>query len=307
MKLLVIARNYKNFVSRQVTYNLIAELAKITDLSVWHDKGTDIEVILNTLQINPDFILILEYYETNATKVTGLSRLAIPFAVSLQDLHWDVNLRKGLLLRENVRHIFTPSKTAFIKYYPELQDRMHWLPHHVNTDMFTDYGLTREIDYLLMGQASSVYYPFRAQVLAAMQGKEGFIYHQHPGYKEILDTEDHYVREKYAREISRAKIFFTCGGKMRYPVAKYFEVLACNTLLLAPYFEELDDLGFIPGVHFVEADEHNFEEKAHYYLNHEQERLKIALRGYEMVRARHSSPQRAAEVLAVIKQIITST
>ncbi len=94
---------------------------------------------------------------------------------------------------------------------------------------------------------------------------------------------------------------------MRYPVAKYFEVLACNTLLLAPYFEELDDLGFIPGVHFVEADEHNFEEKAHYYLNHEQERLKIALRGYEMVRARHSSPQRAAEVLAVIKQIITST
>lgn len=306
MHLLVIARDYKNFVSRQVTYNLLTSLSELTRLSVWHERGSHIQSILEQQESIPDFILILEYWETNATKVTGLRELSVPYAVSLQDLHWDVMLRKELIEREQIPYIFTASKAAFAKFFPEFLDRMLWLPHHVNTQIFKDYQTGKEIDYLLMGLASKVYYPFRAQVLHEMKDIPGFVFHKHPGYREIRDDEDQFVREKYAREINRSKIFFTCGGKEQYPVAKYFEVLACNTLLLAPHFPELDELGFVPGVHFVAVDESDFKDKAEYYLHHEKERLQIAQQGYAMVQARHSSRQRARELVAVIEDMIKS-
>lgn len=304
MKLLVIARNYQFFVSRQATYHLIEELKKETELITWHERGTDIRIILDTLKILPDFILILEYFETNATKVTGLCELTIPFAVSFQDLHWDIDMRTRLVQGENIRHIFTASKHAFNKMYPELKERMIWLPHHVNTELFKDYELPKEIDLLLMGSASQVYYPFRAGVLNAMRDKTRFVYHKHPGYRDIMADENEYVRERYAREINRAKIFFTCGGTFQYPVAKYFEVLASNTLLLAPTFSEIEELGFIPDVHFVAVDESNFEEKAEYYLQHEDERRQIAKQGYEMVREKHSTARRVTEFLSIIEGII---
>jgi len=41
-------------------------------------------------------------------------------------------------------------------------------------------------------------------------------------------------------------------------------------------------------------------------LDHEEERLEIAERGYEMVRARHSTAKRVAELFAVIENIIQS-
>lgn len=47
---------------------------------------------------------------------------------------------------------------------------------------------------------------------------------------------------------------------------KYYETLACNTLLLASCTKEIKDLGFIPGVHFIEIDEENFMRKAQYHL-----------------------------------------
>lgn len=307
MKLLAIARNYQHFTSRQVTYHLLSALAEITDLTVWHDRGEPIQDILSKLNIEPDFILILEYYETNATKITGLSSLKIPYAISLQDLHWDTEIRTQRIMQENIQHIFSPCRDAFGQAYPELMSKMIWLPHHVDTEVFKDYGLPKEIDFLLMGAASQTYYPLRARILNTMKDKSGFTFHKHPGYREFCENEDLFVGAKYAREINRAKIFFTCGGSKGYPVAKYFEVLACNTLLLAPELSELTDLGFIPMQHFVPIDLDDFEEKAEYFLTHETERMQIARQGFEMVQARHSSAQRAAEAVAAMEKIIQSS
>ena len=77
-------------------------------------------------------------------------------------------------------------------------------------------------------------------------------------------------------------------------------------MLLAPSSPELLDLGFVPGVHFVEIDELNFEEKAEFYLKHEKERLDIAQQGYEMVQEKHTSTQRAVQLLEMIKEILKS-
>jgi len=303
MKLLVISRDYRSYVYQFVEY-LLEELAKLTELYVWHERGCDVRDIIQQLKVQPDFVFVIEYLETNASNVSGLSLMPIPYAVSLHDLHTSTDFRRNRIAEEKVPYIFSPCRDAFHNYFPEFADRFIWFPNYVNTELFFDYGQERDIDYLLMGHTSPVYYPLRHNILNTMQGKPGFVYHHHPGYREIGDSEGAFIKEKYAREISRAKIFFTCGGIGNYPVAKYFEVLACKTLLLAASFPELEDLGFVSGETFVAVDSGNFLELAEYYLHHEKERLRISEQGYEMVHERHSASRRAKELVDAFERII---
>jgi spore maturation protein CgeB len=105
-------------------------------------------------------------------------------------------------------------------------------------------------------------------------------------------------------EINRAKIFFTCDSIYKYPVNKYFEVLACKTLLLASDSPELYDLGFRSGDNFVAINKHDFLEKAEYYLRNDDERKRIANNGYMLVRKRHSTATRAKELTKMIIKIL---
>ncbi|MEQ8175552.1 MAG: glycosyltransferase [Syntrophomonadaceae bacterium] len=286
-------------------YDMFYELSKIAELTIWHAPG-EIKEILNSLKLQPDFIFINEYGEL-APKVTGLSSLSIPYGVLLHDLHHRIDLRKESLRRDNVQHIFSISRDKFFEWYPEFAEQFHWLPHPVNTDIFKDYQLAKDINYLIMGVVSvKGLYSLRYKMLMAMQNKPGFVFHEHPGYRRFTAEEKSrlFFGERYAREINRAKMFLTCGSKYNYSLSKYYEVLACNTLLLAPATQELYDLGFVPEENFVAVTESNFEEKAEYYLQHEEERLAIARQGYEMVRARHSAVQRAKEMVDIITGIL---
>ena len=82
--------------------------------------------------------------------------------------------------------------------------------------------------------------------------------------------------------------------------------MACNTLLLASCTKEIKDLGFIPGVHFIEINEDNFMRKANYHLrNYDTLGKKIALNGYKMVRQKHSVQVRAKQLLDHIEVILS--
>ncbi len=302
MKLLVTSGDFKHHLTPNFHY-LLEELSRLTDLTVWYQSG-DIQDILSELGFVPDFIFINEYGETNSPKITGLSGLSIPFAAALHDLHYQIPERNRSLGQDKVQHIFSIGRDKFYEWYPNHTNRLCWLPHHVNTNIFKDYGLNKEIDYLMMGAVHPRVYPLRYKILNRMKNVTGFIYHQHPGYRFFNHDDQAYVHEKYAREINRAKIFLTCGSVWGYPLAKYYEVLACKTLLLAPVCSELGDLGFIPGVHYVDINEYNFMTKAEYYLQHEAQRMAIVQQGYEMVQTRHSTRKRAQELLDMIAGIL---
>lgn len=303
MKILVTTGNLRHHLTPGF-HNLLDEVARYTDLTVWHQPG-NINEILNQLNLTPDFILINEFGETNAPEITGLAELSIPFAVALHDLHYQINQRKTAMEKNNVRYVFSLYRDKFYEWYPQFWRGLCWLPHHFDPHSFIDYGLKKDIDFLLMGAMHPVVYPLRHAILQRMQHHPGFVYHPHPGYRDFNLDEEALVGTRFAQEINRAKIFFTCDSAYHYPVAKYFEVLACNTLLLASSSRELLDLGFVPGEHFVAINEYNFEEKARYYLDHEEERIRIARQGYAMVQNNHSTSRRAIEMVAMIRKIIT--
>lgn len=304
MRILVTTGDFSRYLTPNF-HNLLTEAAKHAEIITCHESGDINEIIKYSGRI-PDFVFINEFQETNSPRITGLASLPIPYGIQLHDLHFQMEARKKLIVSEKVAHIFVLYRDRFCHWYPEFRTLMHWLPHHVDTNLFKDYGMKKDINYLFMGAVHPVIYPLRYKILRSMQGKSGFVCHEHPGYKNFSDEERArlYIGENYAREINRAKIFLTCDSTYHYSLAKYFEVLACKTLLLAPCSNEFIDLGFMPGEHFVAITEDDFMQKAEYYLRHEEERIQIAEQGYRMVRKRHSTTRRAIEWLAMIRKIL---
>ncbi|MGR6836832.1 glycosyltransferase family protein [Syntrophomonas erecta] len=304
MKILVVTGDFSNFLVPNF-HHLLTEVAPMVDLVVWHQSG-HIQEIINQMDSPPDFVFINEFGETNSPQIAGLETLTIPYAVLLYDLHYQAEERCAALKQLNIQHVFSLYRDKFYTWYPEFWKKLHLFPHQVNTSIFKDYGLPKDIDYLLMGDVLPRLYPLRHKILETMYGQPGFVYHEHPGWRNFNDQDQatEYIGERYAREINRAKIFFTCCSIYKYPLLKYFEVPACNTLLLAPSLPELRALGFVDEVHFVSIDELNFMEKAEYYLNHERERQEIARQGYEMVQIRHSTRQRAIDFVNIIYEIL---
>lgn len=301
MKVLVTTGDFSRYLSPNFHY-LLTELGKMLDIQLWHWSG-DIDDIIRQQRVRPDFVFINELEETNSPKITGLERLKIPWAVLLHDLHYETDARRNLLREINPPGIFSIYRDKFSEWFPEFWPKFRWLPHHVNTDIFYDYALHRDIDYLMLGAVHEWVYPLRCRILERMQGKPGFVYREHPGYQNFPADEGALVGKRYAEEISRAKMFLSCDSTYRYPLAKYYEILACKTLLLAPASQELADLGFLPGVHFVDINEYDFEEKAEFYLHHGEKRRQIAEQGYAMVRTHHYTGRRALDLKIALEEI----
>lgn len=304
MKLLFITKDWRQGIERN-TVSLSAALGRLAELTEWHEDG-DIHDIVGALPQKPDFILLNDLRPTRCPEITGLDRLRIPFGAIVHDLNYRPDRRKAFIADNNVRHLFVHYRDIFLRDYAEFANRMIWLPHWVDTGIFRDYGQPKSYEFLLMGCVEPSIYPLRARILETLHGERGFVHHPHPGYGAPAYTEDRYiVGSRYAKEINKAKLFLTDGAVFSYLVMKYFEVPACNTLLLAPYSKDAADAGFVPGVNFVDIDEYSFADKARYYAAHYDTAGKsIAQRGYELVRSRHSAGRRAAELAAHIKRIL---
>lgn len=288
-------------------HHLEQELAKAVNLMIWRKPG-HMDYILRQLPTTPDFILLLNDLGSEMKPtIKGLSHTGIPTGLFVNDVHRFVNHRRNEIMKHNIAHLFTVTRDPFMKRYPELTEKMEWFPHFVETTLYRDYGMNKDIDLLMMGAVNDVY-PLRQKIRTAYEGDARFIYHPHPGYRTFHKREaaEHLIGRSYAKELNRAKIVFTCPSVFRYPVIKYFEVLACHALLLAPTFPELEDLGFIPGYHFVAIDETNFKDKATYYLTYATERQQIAEQGYQFIRQHHATTKRTKQLLDRIKSILNA-
>ncbi|WP_286163048.1 glycosyltransferase [Bacillus sp. es.034] len=284
-------------------YGLQKELSSITDLEVWHSSG-NIHSILKNIRFVPDFILIYLYGSINCPKISGLETLKLPFGVYVEDVH-SLDKFNYHVTVNNIKHIFNCYRDAFIRVHPKLVNRMIWMPHHIDLNLFKDMNQPKSIPMLMMGATKKSIYPLRHDILTSLSNHPQFVYHPHPGYRNISNRENLFIRERYVQEVNKAKLFFTCDSIYKYPVKKYFEVLGCNTLLLASDSKELRDLGFIPGENFVAINQNDFLKKAKYYLYNKSERQRISTNGYNMVRNKHSTQIRAKELTIAIKRIIT--
>ncbi|MDR7072044.1 glycosyltransferase [Fictibacillus barbaricus] len=301
INLLFITKNRSNHLERSTWY-LAEELSKRTNLVTWSANGS-IHDILANIPFSPDFILINDYHPEYSPRIYGLHSVSIPKGMIMHEIHYKKFHRKKFIENENIQLVFTHYRDAFLKWYPELAARMVWFPHFIHPEIFKDYGAPKTINYLMIGAAFPHLYPVRNNFMQQLIKEPGFVSYHHPGYG-LVTTSSGMQGVNYAMEINRAKMFFTCDSNYGYPVLKYFEVLACNTLLIASASKELADLGFVDGVTYIAADPSDVIEKARYYNSNETIRKKIAYQGHQMVMNFHTIEVRVGELLQKIKAII---
>ncbi|WP_256861708.1 glycosyltransferase [Bacillus cereus] len=303
LHLLFITKDWSMGLERN-TFYLMQSLKQKINVTIWGKPG-DLNTILSTISNPPDFILLNDLRPTRCPEIINLHNCNIPIGMIMHDLHYKINYRKDFIKKNNIKYLFVHYRDAFKKNYKEFEDRMIWFPHYIDPSIFKDYHEEKSIDFLMMGCAYPNIYPLRDKILKTLSTQENFIYHDHPGYEHTMYDERYFiVGKRYAQEINKSKIFLTCDSIYHYPLMKYFEVLATNTLLLAPHSQELQNLGFIPNQHFININEYNYAELANQHLQTYDTLGKyIAKNGYEMIHKYHTVEQRSVYLINIIQKI----
>ncbi|QOT08097.1 glycosyltransferase [Paenibacillus sp. JNUCC32] len=297
-------------------FESIREIEKFATVRYWYEDGNILE-ILKKLNFQPDCIVHYDiaWGYAFAPRITGLDQVDIPKGCFVLDKHYSKETRIEYIESNKIDIIFSRSKQRFIEVFPQYSNKLRWLPFSINPEIMKDWKLKKDITYLLMGQVfhksrelnksktREGRYPFRESVLKKMQNVKGFVFRPHPGHR-VAFNKDLYVDIKYAKELNRSKMFFTCGSEFKIPVLKFFEALACNTLLLAEANQDIYELGFKDGVHFVACNKSNFLEKAMYYKENRDERRRISKKGYKFVQKYHTNNVRAKQFVQYIKDFI---
>lgn len=300
LKLLIIVKEFdKLYPKQKPKYEFFKSVEKFAEVIYWREDG-DIDSILKQLDFIPDFIFQYDISGYAFTpKITGLDKVTIPKGTYVIDEHWNPTERKKYIDSNKIDIVFSATKEAFLKRYPFYQNKFRFLPFSINPSIIKDWNLERDIDMMLMGLLSTGSYPFRKAVLNIFRTHKGFVYYPHPGH--TTKDKNAIINERFAKELNRAKIFFTCGSKYQYPVAKFLEAPGCKTLLLAQANSDVYELGFRDAENFVACTPENVYPKALYYLSHPDELKRIALNGYNLVHQRHTNDVRAKEFIAAIK------
>ncbi|WP_042224829.1 glycosyltransferase family protein [Oceanobacillus manasiensis] len=322
--ILILIKPFWIYAKHKPKMDTIKALEKVANVHYWHVDG-HISDIINKLQIQPDFIFHYDIAWNHglAPEIEGLSEVEIPKGCFVIDLHWKPEERRKYIEENKVDLIFSATKHPFLKVFPEYETKLRWLPWAINPKVMKDWKQEKTIDALLMGL---VYvdennrgkhplpekippegrYAFRDTVFNVMREDPRFVFHPHPGHR-VKRSTNLMVDKKYAKELNRAKIFYTCGSRSEIggvAVLKFFEAPACNTLLLAEANEEIEALGFIDGVNYVACTTENIVEKTSYYLANEEERNRIARNGYKFVHSYHTNHKRANQMLAYISPLL---
>lgn len=321
-------RNIKDVVAQDCSglglsypLNLLAELGKYMDVDVYSPplKGyVDTQPLLTNcpdVKFNPQKVAIPE--ETDIAEASKGYDVALVYAESIHASSKNLEkaqAKKVLWFLSSPHQIMVPqykelcaqnvdlvikvadkdNRTVFGKKFVEKGFRTEWLPLSVDGKRFRKLDAPKVADVCLLGNLNPAVYPLR---LKAYQ----YLLHNTGRYRLILDPT---YGERYVLAINMSRVFLTCSGGLKYPVMKYFEAMACGTLLFADTPMDAEALGFRAEKNFVSLDGYSdelLEEKLQHYFTCVDDASLVAQAGEKLVRERHTDEVRAKELYGMLK------
>lgn len=212
----------------------------------------------------------------------GLDQIDSPTAAYLIDVHRNLDLERSFA--RFFDHVFVAQRD-----YVELFDHpsVHWLPLACDGDVHLGSEVDKEWDVGFVGNVSQDRERHRKLDVVA----------------EHFSTNDYMKpcpKEEIAEVYSRSRIVFNCavGNEVNMRV---FEAMASGSLLVTERVANGQSELFEDGVHLVEySGDSEMIEKIRYYLEHDDERERIARAGQEAVLRDHTYRKRCDEILRVV-------
>lgn len=271
---------------------------------LYYPAGSLKSLLLNKFAELPEVILWWEgYYLLNARR-REIESLDCGKYVLCDDLHGGEHSQQEKLDAFSMFNtILSTYGYMFDRFYPELSKtkRVVWVPHSASPDFLLALNEHPENAILLSG-AVNYCYPLRLRVNALCdRGSYPIVRHPHPGHRCDFDHETNTsIGRGYAKRINNYRAAFTDSSIYTYSVAKYFEIPATGSLLLADRAVSgpLQSIGFIEGVHYVGVSDEDLEEKIEYVLddNNHHELDQVRRNGQELVWQRHKTSDRARSI-----------
>jgi hypothetical protein len=183
------------------------------------------------------------------------------------------------------------------RYLPKKM-RSIFISQAVDTDIFVPRALSNIYDVMAVFGLVSYIYPTREAVQKVIN--------QMPGVKSLIGNWRTGIKHgKYAEAIARSKIFVNCNGINNQVLMKYFEVMACGTMLLTNMPRSCEKYGFIPGRHFAVWDDiDDLVSSIHYYLENDRDRETIAQAGMSHVRENFSTRTIADNIIHSLSMLL---
>lgn len=241
--------------------------------------------------------------------LTGL--LKLPPQVKLiglwDDIHQGMAGRKLLSLDYwNIRRFFLRCdmilctyEDAFRRLHPGFAHKVRFLPHTFGEADFSGIGYNpAPARGCLLTGATSRYYPLRN---AAAKNPAVTVV-EHPGYTADATASGKFG-ESYARLLNGWFSSVTCASLLGYPVAKYFEIPAAGSLLIADHTPDMDRMGFVDGENYVRVTAENFGEKLREVLGDMGRFESVRRAGYDFARSSHALKNRLASLDAYVSEL----
>jgi len=204
---------------------------------------------------------------------------------------------------ESFDYVFFNQKAAVDEYNQTHENKAMWLPHAADPVAYPKIEIIKKWDVGFVGhvQETPNYNGItRIDALDRLFKEFPNFYYgsRHPAFPEKNLFED------AAKKFSQSKVVFNISIKDDYNM-RCGEVLMTGSFLLTnwiPIFKDMESVyGLKDGVHYVSyktLDE--MVEKAQYYIEHEDEREKIAAAGYELAINKLTYRHRVEDVLKTI-------
>jgi len=145
----------------------------------------------------------------------------------------------------------------------------------------------------LMAGALNSFYPSRMHIQSIAR-KKGF---------KLLDI----VRVPfaiYAKTLNNYFCAIATTGRMGNVLAKYLEIPAAGTLLLAEKVMELEIMGMEPDIHYVSITRKNVLDKIQYVLSNPDRFLEMRIRTMNFVHKSHSDINRAFQFKGILERLM---
>jgi hypothetical protein len=216
----------------------------------------------------------------------------------------DLQCYNNRLCLENKIKVFTKADLIisgsfeyFSKLYPQFLDKYRFFPKFFASDEFYSklpLNTAPTMKCLLSGAAHPKIYMLRDFIL---KQNLPFIDYRRANYA---------LGGSYAKLLNSYSCCVTCSSIFKYAVAKYFEIPASGSLLIADETTDSKRAGLIPNKHYISITTENAVETIKHCVNNIDQYAHIRKEGMEFVRANHSINNRIEQFRILCSQLLES-
>lgn len=229
------------------------------------------------------------YVEPSGLLPRGLEVSPIATVAIIGDTHRNLRIRQTFARFFDLVFLYHRNYLSCFDEHPP--GSVKWLPYACNTEVFRDLRLVRDLDVAFVGHLFGANSE-RSRILRELQSRG------------LKMNEQRYVwQNDIPRIYSRAKIVLNVplADDLNY---RFFEALSCGALLLTRRVNNGQEELFRENEHYVAyANEEELLDQVRYYLDHPDERERIALSGFKEVHAKHTLEKRLKTIVAETRSL----